>query len=185
MLTSVAAVARDLRIDARVAEKVARAGILGELFTAERTGLLVNPAAAAEVVGREPVGPPHPPAFVVRLDAAALEDDPDRAGRRWRGWHESLKDAPDSVSAWDRWWPVRDRAAIVDLPVVAVVGPVVVAVRHIDAVLPEFGRHRLATSEPTADELAAFGQRLLWTPPGGVTIHLRANSAEDARKLRR
>lgn len=168
-LATTAAVAKVLDIEAKTAEKCIRAGLFGAVYETPRN-LMVAPTEV-DLIASRPEALPRS-AFVVRLAPAVLEDDPDRAGRRWMGWHQALADEPDVTRCYDRWWPIRQPAAIVGHPLVAVVGPVVVAVRTILATVPEFGRYRIETTDPTPDAVAQFDQRLLRLPAGAVAMKL-------------
>lgn len=168
-LATTAAVAKALAVEAKTAEKCMRAGLFGRVYETPRN-LMVEPATVDQIANR-PEALPHN-AFVVRLAPAVLEQDPDRAGRRWMGWHSALAGEPDVTRCYDRWWPIRDPEATIGRPLVAVVGPIVVAVRTIVRLIPEFGRYRVETTEPTPDALGRFDGRLLRLPAGAVALRL-------------
>lgn len=176
VLVSSVVAAAHLGMDRRTANKIARAGLLGETFTSDRGGTLVRQAAVDDMVTSKSLVPEqHPAAFVVRLEMAVEETGAALAIRPFRGWHANLAGHPDAVAGWDRWWPLADPDAVIGLPIVAQVGPVIVAVRTVNArPVSEFGRWRLPTTDQVEAAAASAFRVGRWLPlrPGSITAHL-------------
>jgi hypothetical protein len=183
-LISGASVAQLLEIDRRTGNKLARAGLFGRTYASDRGGLLVQSSEVERFQRRQPVAAQHPAAFVVRLDAATPEENPERAQRAFRGWHAELVEHPDALAAWDRWWPVHNPDRVRDSTVLAVIGPVIVEARHVLDLTYEFGRWRLITTDLDASARKAFFStdngseigRLVSLAPGATTAYLESTS---------
>lgn len=177
-LIAAAAVAAELGIERRTANKLAASGLLGRTYASDRGGWMCERTALTVFRANTlPLADKHPGAFIVRVDAATSETGDAAKIRPFRGWHAELANHPKAVAGWDRWWPISDPEALRGQTVLVQVGPVVVAAATIQNLEPEFGRWKLITVpdlNPEARQAFTPDGARLWLPlpPGAITTRI-------------
>jgi hypothetical protein len=172
-LVSSHAVAKKVRLSTRHAATLLEAGLLGTVYVAEGARYVAAPAV--EELAARPVLPPfHPPALVLRV-GSAVEEDPAKTGRTWKGWGEDLPlDVRRTAVAW--YWQMTDEAAqrVVDqeMPIVVTVRGFVVDV----FAAADFHRAPLGVAfHPRDIDGTPFAGTVLRLGPGGTIVWLEAN----------
>lgn len=165
---------------ARHAVDLIGSGLVGPVYSAGHSRLLVRAECVRALAARPAVAASHPSALVVRVGAAQIDSEDD-SGREFYGWNQVVADsdlalALDGVRGFYQLSDVRARAVVAaPLPVVITVKGVVVTA----FVAGGWERHRLglrfdvAENNPTYPLLAPFAGRRLASGRGGVIAWLR------------